>query len=151
MWMSVKCFLECVSMASASTQQAPFSASAPKEWLLMSAAGCALVRTTYRVLCWCLSFISVWVNVCIKSKPLPALTYHSRMRNYKSVPPRPADGAVLPQLWRWALWDSNLREAPCRCLLLLRGCSLGPWMWRMSREGNSTVCPALSSGPRLLS
>lgn len=46
MWMSVKCSLECVSMASASTRQAPFSASALQEWLLMSAAGRALVRIT---------------------------------------------------------------------------------------------------------
>lgn len=55
MWMSVKCFLECVSMASASTHQAPFSASALLEWLLMSVAGHALVRT---ILDWC--HLSVW-------------------------------------------------------------------------------------------
>lgn len=45
MWMSVKCFPECASMANASTPKAPSSASALQEWLLMSAAGCALVRT----------------------------------------------------------------------------------------------------------
>lgn len=43
MWMSVKCFQEFASMASASTHPAPSSASAPQEWPLMSAAGLALV------------------------------------------------------------------------------------------------------------
>lgn len=51
-WMSVKCFLECVSMASVSTLPAPSCASAPQEWPLTSAAEHASVGTLYTT-CFC--------------------------------------------------------------------------------------------------
>lgn len=65
------------------------------------------------------------------------------------VTSRPAYGAVLPHPWGRALWDSRPRKAPRGRLLLLSGCRLGPWMWRMSRKGISRIHPAVSPGSRL--
>lgn len=72
------------------------------------------------------------------------------MSLYVFVTCRPAYGAVLPHPWRWTLWDPYSGETPCGCLLLLSWHGLGPWMWWMPRERHSRICPALSSGPRLL-
>lgn len=76
MWMSVKCLLDSVSMGSASTHKAPFSANALQEWLLMSAAGHALVCTAHVLVpipsqcpvCWSISLhrASWYVNkLCV--------------------------------------------------------------------------------------
>lgn len=145
MWMNVKCFPECVSMASASTHQAPFSASALQEWLLTSAAGRALVGTVNVQWYWCHLhvFFSLIIS-CIKS--IIQTTWYSTLL----VTFRPAYGAVLPHPWGRALWGSRPRKAPRGCLLLLSGCRLGPRMWRMSRKGLSRVHPAVSPWSRLL-
>lgn len=78
MWMSVKCLLDSVSMGSASTHQAPFSANALQEWLLMSVAGHALVCTAHVLVpipsqcpvCWCISLqrASWYVPLIFKKK-----------------------------------------------------------------------------------
>lgn len=152
MWMSVKCFLECVSMASASTHRDPLSASALREWLLMSVAGHALVGTVYTCPCVVILMSSYCLNfMCAGGNNLYhfIFLYQTHVKNV-FVTSRPAYGAVLPHPWGWALWGSYLREAPCGCLLLLSGRSLGPWMWRMSGQRHSRICPALSSRPRLL-
>lgn len=104
---------------------------------------CVLYWTDFILVCghrmyWCFCSVSAWFNMWMKCTMCPAAS-------------RPAYRAVLPHPWRWAVWDSYLREASCGCLLLLCGCSLGSWMWRMSREGHSRICPALPSWSRLLS
>lgn len=151
MWTSVKCLLDSVSMGSASTHRAPFSANALQEWLLMSAAGHALVCTAHVLVpipsqspvCWCISLQRA-------SWYLP-LIFKKNKQTMCPMASRPAYWAVLPDPWGWALWDAHQWQAPRGRLLLLSGCSLGPWVWRVSWKGQPRVHPAVPSWPRLLS
>lgn len=149
MWMSVKCFLECVSMASASTRQAPSFASALQEWLLMSVAGCALVGTVN--FCQCVTVLRSLCSLNGMFKCIYSIFSYWIVVKDVSVSSRSAYGAVLPDPWGWALWGSYPRKTPCGCLLLLSGCGLGTWVWWVSGERHSRVHPALSPWTWLLS